>query len=226
MLKRILMGLGIAGIGSLAYVGVGSYASYTSSASLDNAFKTGTFQLEVQPNGTPSVSGNLVGDANYAQTEAGTLRSLNNKTLAYSLGNANPGDSYTYGFTVWDAGSLQGAVNQIVFTPNVTSNPNVAALQKDLSISVYNGEGNLLGTTTAGTAKVFSTNGYAGTYPDGHYFGPNFLQPEQNGNVNIPGSGEGHENYKVVVTYNNSGNQNNEQGLTTGGTFTVNGSTL
>jgi len=244
MLRRLIYAGGILGILSLVFIQSGSFASFTSAANVDSKISTGNFSLSVMPNPNVLVSGVDSFDANYA-TNHGTsvagdsLGQYGNQAnkLELNLANLTPGDSYTYSFNVWDSGTIQGLVNNIVYTPQANPSTDQASLEADLTVQVYDGGGNLLGTTTGNQSYTFSTNGYKGTYPNGNYFGPDFIQPEKNGDTTIPGSGEGFAAYKVVVTYsggyynNNNGtnplvNQNNQENVTINPLLTVNGNTL
>ena len=242
MLRRLIYAGGILGILSLVFVQSGSFASFTSTANVDSKISTGNFSLSVMPNPGVLVNGVDSFDANYATNNGssvigdGLINTAPNK-LQLNLANLTPGDSYTYSFNVWDSGSIQGLVNNIVYTPQNNPDTNQNSLEGALTIQVYNGSGDLLGTTTGNQSATFSTSGYKGTYPNGNYFGPDFIQPEKNGDTTIPGSGEGFATYKVVITYaggyynNNYGtnplvSQNNQENVTINPFLTVNGNTL
>ena len=242
MLRRLIYAGGILGILSLVFVQSGSFASFTSTANVDSKISTGNFSLSVMPNPGVLVNGVDSFDANYATNNGssvigdGLINTAPNK-LQLNLANLTPGDSYTYSFNVWDSGSIQGLVNNIVYTPQNNPDTNQNSLEGALTIQVYNGSGDLLGTTTGNQSATFSTSGYKGTYPNGNYFGLDFIQPEKNGDTTIPGSGEGFATYKVVITYaggyynNNYGtnplvSQNNQENVTINPLLTVNGNTL
>jgi len=242
MLRRLIYASGILGILSLVFVQSGSFASFTSTANVDSKISTGNFSLGVMPNPAVSVSGVDSFDANYATNNGSSvsgdsLSSVSSNKLQLNLANLTPGDSYTYSFNVWDSGTIQGLVNNIVYTPQANPNTNQNSLEGDLTVKVYDAQGNLLGTTPGNQSYTFSTNGYKGTPPNGNYFGPDFIQPEKNGDTTIPGSFEGFATYKVVITYsggyynNNYGtnplvNQNNQENVTINPLLTVNGNTL
>lgn len=238
MIRRLIYAGGILGVLTLVFVQSGSFASFTATANVSNNIKTGNFSLGVIPDSNKvSVSGVDSFDANYASLAGGDLYNLSNNSLGLKLGYLTPGITYSYSFNVWDSGTLQGLVNNIAYSPTPNPSANQLALEKDLTVQVYNGSGDLLGTTTANNNYTFSTSGYEGPYPNGNYFGPDFLQPEPNGNTTIPGSGEGFATYKVVITYaggyynNNYGtnplvSQNNEENVTIAPSMTVNGNTL
>jgi len=247
MLRRLIYGGGILGIMTLVFVQSGSFASFTASANVASKITTGNFSLGVYPNqnvvvtGVDSFDANYstnLGNNNYSVTGDQLVQATNQANkLELDLANLTPGDSYTYSFNVYDSGTIQGLVNNIVYTPTVNPNTNQNSLEGSLTIQVYNGSGDLLGTTTGNQQATFNTKGYKGTYPNGNYFGPDFLQPESNGHTTIQGSGEGFATYKVVVTYaggyynNNYGtntltSQNNQENVTIDPLLTINGNTL
>ncbi len=239
MIRRIIYAGGILGILSLVFIQSGSFASFTATANVASKITSGNFSLGIVPDSNVSVTGVDSFDANYASQASGSLINLfnSNNKLELTLGYLTPGDTYTYSFNVWDSGTLQGLVNNIVYTPQPMPNTSQTALEKDLTIQIYDGQGNLLGSTAGNQNATFSTNGYKGIYPNGSYFGPDFLQPEPNGNTTIPGSGEGFASYKVVITYaggyynNNYGtnplvSQNNEENVSIDPLLTINGNTL
>jgi predicted ribosomally synthesized peptide with SipW-like signal peptide len=244
MLRRIIYASGILGILSLVLVQTGSFASFTATANVSSKITTGNFSLGVLPNPNVLVTGVDSFDANYATNNGSSVvgDSLANfpnqpNKLELNLANLTPGDTYTYSFNVWDSGTIQGLVNNIVYTPQPNPNVNQYSLEGDLTIQVFDGQGNLLGSTTGNKGYTFSTNGYKGTYPNGNYFGPDFIQPEKNGDTTIPGSGEGFATYKVVITYaggyynNNYGtnplvSQNNQENVSIDPLLTINGNTL
>jgi predicted ribosomally synthesized peptide with SipW-like signal peptide len=236
MLRRIIYSGGILGILSLVFVQSGSFAAFTATASVKNNIETGKFSLAVTPDSNSvTVTGVDSFDANYATQAGGSLSNITPSQLQLNLGYLTPGITYSYSFNVWDNGTLQGLVNNIVYTPTTNPNINQYDLEKDLTVQIYDGQGNLMGTTTANNPYTFSTNGYTGVQGDGgHYFGPDFIQPEPNGTTGVT---EGSATYKVVITYaggyynNNYGtnpliSQNNEEGVTIAPLLTVNGNTL
>lgn len=119
MLRRLIYAGGILGILSLVFVQSGSFASFTSTANVDSKISTGNFSLSVMPNPGVLVNGVDSFDANYATNNGssvigdGLINTAPNK-LQLNLANLTPGDSYTYSFNVWDSGSIQGLVNNIV----------------------------------------------------------------------------------------------------------------
>lgn len=244
MLRRLIYAGGILGILSLVFVQSGSFASFTATANVASKISSGNFSLGIVPDGQVSVTGVDSFDANYATNNGSSVAgdSLVNSPnqpnkLELSLVNLTPGDTYTYSFNVWDSGSIQGLVNNIVYTPQPNPSTNQNSLEGALNIQIFDGQGNLLGSTAGNVGYTFSTKGYKGTYPHGNYFGPDFIQPEPNGNTTIVGSGEGFATYKVVITYaggyynNNYGtnplvSQNNQENVSIDPLLTVNGNTL
>jgi len=244
MLRRFIYAGGILGILSLVFVQSGSFASFTATANVASKITTGNFSLGVMPNPGVLVSGVDSFDANYATNNGSSVKGDNlvnspnqQNKLELSLANLTPGNTYTYSFNVWDSGTIQGLVNNIVYTPQPNPSTNQNSLEGALTVKIYDGQGNLLGSTAGNQSSTFSTSGYKGTYPNGNYFGPDFIQPEHNGNTTIPGSGEGFATYKVVISYaggyynNNNGtnplvNQNNQENVSIDPLLTVNGNTL
>lgn len=226
MLRRIIYAGGILGILSLVFVQSGSFASFTATASVKNNIETGTFSLAVKPVPNSVTVDSVFGpDATYAQQADGSLSNISPSQLQMNLGYLTPGTTYTYSFTVFDNGTLQGEVNNIVYAPTASPNANQYALEKDLTIQIFDSSGYSLGTTTANNGYTFSTN----VDLNGH--GPDFLQPEPSPSY------EGSATYKVVITYaggyynynggtNSLISQNNEEGVSIAPLLTVNGNTL
>ena len=211
MFSRLTLAAGALGVGALAFVGVGSYASFTSSVVLNNSITTGTFQLEALPTGTPTASGPFVWAqqpaAQPTQTQSATAEPTvtgEGNTLSYSLTNAAPGDTYTYQFTVYDVGTLQGQVNTITYNP-----VNANALEQNMTVEVQeqvNGVWTPIHTTTSSGAAGTPLNAaYPYTFYLDYSFGPNFLQPNTivNGQPTYTGE-EGSITYRVVFSVNAS----------------------
>ena len=124
MFGRVALGLVAAAAVALALSGAGAFGNFTSSVTVNNSIHSGTFQLEALPTGTPTVSGPLIGDANPTGQPVQSLSASaeptvvgQGNTLSYSLVNASPGDTYTYQFTVYDVGTLQGELDTISYSP-------------------------------------------------------------------------------------------------------------
>lgn len=241
MLSRLTFATAALGVASLAFVGVGSYASFTSSATVNNSIKTGTFQLEALPStftcgtkkATVCASGPLIGDAvNGGQPvqsfNAGTEPAVpSGNTLSYSLTNANPGDTYTYQFTVYDVGTLQGQINTITYSPSGSS-----ALAKDTTVTVQeyiSGKWTDVHTASqegadGGANGIPVTAAAVHTFKLDYSFGPSFLQPNTlNSGVETYKGEESSATYRVVFHISNAGATNALQGASAGATVSVNG---
>lgn len=242
MLSRLTFATAALGAASLAFVGVGSYASFTSSVTAQNSIKTGTFQLEALPStfacgaskSSVCVSGPLIGDAitagqpSQSLTATGEPAVPTGNKLNYSLTNANPGDTYTYQFTVYDVGTLQGQLDTVTYTPSTMG----TALEQDMTVALQedvNGTWTDVHTTaeenaSGGAAGVAVTAASAHTFKLDYSFGPNFLQPNTL-KAGVP-SYTGEENsatYRVVFHISNSGATNALEGVSTGSSLSVNG---
>lgn len=242
MRPRLLMIGGALGAASLALVGVGAHAGFTSDVVGTATVSSGTFALNAY-NTAVSTSGPLAFDANNYKANAGSLTVTpvptgsaagTAPTLTYTLPNVAPGDNYFASFSVDDVGTLQGQVNSIAFTPGTDASAGQQALAGQLTVKVFGCEQgsckpgtetgwSLLGTTTASAAKTFSTSGYTGTYPNGNYFGPNFLQPNANGQQN--GQDEASVQYQIEYSMpDTTASQNAAEGVTLdAATFSVQG---
>ncbi len=241
MISRVSLAAGALGVGALtlALVGPGSFASFTSTVTGSNSITSGTFQLEALPSGSPTVTGPLIGDAiNGGQPNQSLTQSAEpsvvgqGNTLAYSLANANPGDTYTYAFSVYDVGSLQGQVNTITYSPGSTG----SALEGQMTVAVQediNGTWTDVHTVSEETAcggcsgSALPANG-SYTYKLDYNFGPSFLQPNTitNGVASYAGE-EASATYQVVFSFlDASGSQNSVEGSnggTAAPTISVNG---
>ncbi len=250
MFHRLPLLAGLLGTGALALglTGPGSFASFTSSVAGTNSIASGTFQLEAFPSGPPSVSGPLIGDA---QPTGQPVQSLTasaeptvigqGNTLSYTLANANPGDTYTYQFSVGDVGTLQGQVNTISYQTD--TNPNAQLLENQMTVQVQE---DVSGTWTdihnnsnSGGSGVAETAAGNWTYYLDYSFGPAFLQPNTftNGvpNCSQTGCEEATATFRVVFTFlnpttnpnhsygNNVVSQNAVEGLSAAPTITING---
>lgn len=181
---------GAIGVGALglALVGPGSFASFTSSVTASQSITAGTFQLE-GVGSTPSVTGALIGDANSIGQP--TLKSsngsepstpdFNGNTLSFTLGNINPGDTYTEPVTIYDVGSLQGQIDTVTYTPGTSGKSLEGAMTVALQYKVgktwtdvhTQGEE----TNCGGCAGVPVPASSAHTFLLDYSFGPNFVQP-------------------------------------------------
>lgn len=231
LLTRAALAGGAVLAATVALTGTGTFASFTSSVSADNSFKTGTFQLEALPTGTPTVSGPLIGDANPTgqpkQGDSATPEPAvtgEGNTLSYSLANASPGDTYTYEFTTYDVGTLQGQINTITYQPGSEGRP----LLNDMTVEVQeqvNGVWTPIHTTTGNGAPGVpeNANGAYTFYLD-YSFGPAFLQPNTlvNGKPTWTGDGELGATFRVVFSINESAG-NSVEGMKAAPQVMVNG---
>ena len=229
MLGRIALGFGAAGAAALALTGAGAFGNFTSSVVATNSIKSGDFQLEALPSGSPTVSGPLIGDANQtgqpsqsqsASTEPSVTGQGN--TVSYSLSNASPGDTYTYTFTVYDVGTLQGEVDTITYNPG-TKGP----LEQNMTVEVQEqvaGVWTPIHTTTATAAAGVPENAAGGyTFYLDYTFGPAYLQPNKlvSGQPTYTGD-ESSATFRVVFGFNASA-PNSVENATASPTISVNG---
>lgn len=245
MLSRLKVVTGAVGLGalSLALIGPGSFASFTSSVAGTNSITTGTFQLEALPDGAPTVSGPLIYDAQNGGQPTQTLSATaepqvvgQGNTLAYTLANANPGDSYTYQFSVYDVGTLQGQVNTITYSPSSTGGPLEAQMTVAVQEYVNGAWTDVHNSSNDGSPGTPLPADQAHTYYLDYSFGPAFLQPNKISNGTAIYNGEeGSATFRVVFDFlnpttnpNSSNNnvvvnQNAVEGMSANPTITVNG---
>ena len=243
MIRRTALAAGAVGAVALALSGTGSFASFTSSISGTNSITSGTFQLEAAP-GSATVAGPLISDANTigqptqkltSTTEPSTVGQGN--TLAYTLTNANPGDTYDYTFSVYDVGTLPGQVNTIDYSPG--SGGSSSPLLKDMTVEVQervSGKWTDIpqksiaksGSDAPGTPAAANTSH---TYYLFYSYGPDSLQPNP---TTASGQSEGSAAFRVQYVFTNTTTNPNEvggtvqdqnaaEGLTASPTITVNG---
>lgn len=218
MFSRLTLAAGALAVGSLAFVGAGTFASYTGSDTLKANITSGTFNLTAVP-GTPAVS------LNNGQTlDAGTLPTTtgHNNTLTYTLTNADPGHTYTIPFTVFDTGSLPGEINSIQYVAPMS--PNQLASDLTIKVCFISGSGckalftpNVAGqsSSTLGSASAtFDTTG-------GDVGLTNFIGSNPTMGNTATGGGQASQGYEIVETFNAS--DNGAQGQSTNQTFTING---
>jgi predicted ribosomally synthesized peptide with SipW-like signal peptide len=236
---------GVLGMGalSLALVGPGSFASFTSSVTGTNSITTGSFQLEALPGGAPTVSGPLIGDAVNGGQPTQSLTSGpepsvigEGNSLAYTLANANPGDAYTYQFSVYDVGTLQGQVNTITYQPGSSGAALEAQMTVEVQMQVNGTWTDIHNSSDSGASGVPLPASQAHTYYLDYSFGPAFLQPNtiSNGTAGYTGE-ESSATFRVVFTFlnpttnpNSSINnyvvsQNSVEGMSASPTISVNG---
>lgn len=234
MLSKLTIAGGILGVAALTFVGVGSYATYTSNVTANNTITSGTFQLQAVV-GTTSVSGPLIADANTAgqpvQKEAVSPEPSvigEGNTLTYSLNNAAPGDTYSYTFTVYNVGTVQGQVNSISYDSNL-ANANAAGQNllkhTTVEVEVYNNGWRPLIDQNSGGGDVTGALGAASNdvFQASYGAGPNFLQPNTltSGSPSYTGD-ENSVTYKVI--YAVSANASNaSEGAVAAPTLTIAG---
>lgn len=244
MIRRTALAAGAVGAVALALSGTGSFASFTSSISGTNSITSGTFQLEAVP-GSATVSGPLIADANTIGQPTQKLTATSEpsavgqgNTLAYTLTNANPGDTYDYTFSVYDVGTLQGQVDTINYSPSAAGGT-TSPLLNDMTVEVQeqiNGTWTDIpqtsiaknGSDAPGTPVTANTSH---TFYLFYSYGPQFLQPNPG---MASGQSEGSATFRVQYVFTNTTtnpnevggtveNQNAVEGLTANPTITVNG---
>lgn len=233
MLSRMTIAAGALGVGALTLVGVGSYATDTSQTALQGTIKAGTFQLQVQPGPTAAI-GNLIGDANPTGqpklTESASPEPVvpNGNTLTFNLTNASPGDSYTYEFTVYDVGTLQGQLNTISYSPG-TGN---ATLERQMTVEVQEQTGSTWSAPIHTQAESSGGTGNAGspvsaatsnTFLLNYNWGPAFLQPHTLPTGTAYTGDESSATFKVTFSFDSTTANNAVEGQSAAPTMTVNG---
>ena len=247
MLSRRSVVAGILGMGalSLALVGPGSFASFTSSVTGTNSISAGTFQLEALPDGSPTVSGPLIADAINGGQPTQTLTAGaepqvvgEGNSLAYTLTNASPGDTYAYQFSVYDVGTLQGQVDTITYQPGSAGAPLEAQMTVEVQAQVNGTWTDVHNSSDSGAPGEALPADQAHTYYLDYAFGPAFLQPNtiSNGTPSYTGE-ENSATFRVVFTFldpttnpnSSNGNhvvsQNAVEGMSASPTISVNGTT-
>lgn len=239
MLSRMGMAVGVLGVGALTLVGVGSYASFTSQGFVSDSITPGHFQLQLVP-GLATVSGPLIGDANptgkpvMAESVTSEPSLPNGNTLSYTLGNAAPGDTYSYRFTVYDVGTLQGQLNTITYTPG-TNGTNALEHQMTVSIHEVTGPGATTITspihTTAeestctgcGSAGIPVSAAAGNTFKLDYSWGPAFLQPHILPTGKTYNGDENSATFQVTFNFQTASNNNAVETVAAHPTMTVNG---
>lgn len=224
MVSRTTMAIGTLGVGALALIGAGSFASFTGQANVNTNITSGTFSLAVVP-GSPSV-GDLI---NGQSLTPGTLSVYNSNTLTYVLKNADPGHTYTIPFTVYDNGSLPGVVNSISYTPGSNAG---SALASDMTISLCYVQGNSclpISTPNVSPGPSSITTGNVGATFDTINGGgdglTNFLGSNPTNGTTSTGGGWPNVTYRITEKFNGS-STNAAQGENITQTFTINGNSL
>lgn len=228
---------------SLALVGPGSFASFTSSVTGTNSITTGSFQLQALPDGPPTVSGPLIYDAINGGQPTQTLTATaepqvvgQGNSLAYTLANANPGDAYAYQFSVYDVGTLQGQVDTINYQPSSSGAPLEAQMTVEVQELLNGTWTDIHNSSNDGSAGTALPANQAHTYYLDYSFGPAFLQPNtiSNGTPTYNGE-EASATFRVVFTFlnptsnpnssinNHVVSQNAVEGMSASPTISVNG---
>ncbi len=243
MLSRLALAVGAVGAATLGLVGTGSFASFTSSVTGTNAITTGTFQLQAEPAGPPTVAGPLIGDAINGGQPAQSLTATAEPTvvgqgnaLSYSLTNANPGDTYTYGFNVYDVGTLQGQVDTISYAPGSSGTQLLSQMTVVVQEDLNNIWTDVHNSSSDGSAGVPLTAAAPHTYYLDYSFGPSFLQPNSLTASGAKYTGEeSSASYRVVFDFlnpttnpnssinNDVVSQNAVEGMSAAPTISVNG---
>jgi predicted ribosomally synthesized peptide with SipW-like signal peptide len=238
MIRRTALAAGAVGAVALALSGTGSFASFTSSISGTNSITSGTFQLKAVPGATSYSAGNGVQEPPMslsANAEPTTVGQGN--TLAYTLSNANPGDTYDYTFSVYDVGTLPGQVDTINYSPG--SGGSSSPLLEDMTVEVQEQVNGVwtdipqtrIAKNNSDTPGTPAAANQSHTYYLFYSYGPAFLQPNSD---MASGVSEGSAAFRVQYVFTNTTtnpnevggtveNQNNVEGLTASPTITVNG---
>lgn len=156
MPSRLTLAAGVLGVGSLAFVGVGGYAAFTSNVNLNTSATAGSFILNATPGTTGEScaqnSGGFGGfcapqDAVNSSTNIGSLSDFSNSTsitpegtnasATWTVPNMAPGDMYYADVILTDVGTLQGEVSAVTYTPPSESSGSPAAnLLSDMTVTV------------------------------------------------------------------------------------------
>lgn len=153
MPSRLTLAAGVLGVASLAFVGVGGYAAFTSNVNLDTSATPGTFLLNASVGSTGegcatgnTQSGCLYFDAANYQANAGTSVINNNNstittqgtnaTATWTIPNMVPGDFYYADYTLTDVGTLQGKVSTVTYNPPTSLSPTQKVLLNSMRVTV------------------------------------------------------------------------------------------
>ncbi len=193
MPSRLTLAAGVLGVASLAFVGVGGYAAFTSNVNLDTSATPGTFLLNASAGSTGEgcATGNtqttcLPWDAgNYQNNKGTSVVNYNNSTIetlganakaTWTIPNMAPGDTYYADYTLKDVGTLQGKVSTVTYTIPSSLTTTQLQLLSDMTVTVQE----LTGSTSSGNTwtnlprvngtNVNSSQVGAGNYPaNGNY---------------------------------------------------------
>lgn len=252
MPSKLTLAAGVLGVASLAFVGVGGYAAFTSQADLSAQATAGTFILNasVGKTGESCASGNeqqscLYYDAqNYGQSSGSLPANIGqakvnansvtitpngaNASLAWTVPNMAPGDSYYVDVKLYDAGTLQGKVSEVTYTPPTNLSPAQQQLLDDLSVTVEEATPQGNWEILPQLANDFGGNGSGYKPANGHYtFGTAvsggnvpFLQP-----VASHPTDEQMAEFRVIFTLADSAT-NGVEGVTVAPTLSFIGTSL
>ncbi len=173
MPSRLTLAAGVLGVASLAFVGVGGYAAFTSNVNLGTSATAGTFILNAAAVGTGQAcaTGNtqsdcLFFDAGNYSTNQGSLSLPNNNTnitpggnnasVQWTVPNMAPGDEYWSVVSLTDVGTLQGKVYQVTYNPPSNPTPAQAQLLADMTVTVQERTGTT--TNSSGQSMPLWTN--------------------------------------------------------------------
>jgi len=253
MPSRLTLAAGVLGVASLAFVGVGGYAAFTSNANLDTSATAGTFILNasVGKTGEACASGNTQQgcfsfDADNYLSNQGSLSGLannqvtttdgSNASLTWTAPNMAPGDEYWADIYLQDAGTLQGKVSEVTYTPPKGT---PSALLQDMTVTVQeltgsnNGQKTWTNLPRVGGNNIDSSQVGAGNYAaTGNYtFSTNgnvpFLQPLDvtNGIATLSPGDEQSAEFRVIYTLSDSAT-NAAEGQTVSPTLNFVGTSL
>jgi hypothetical protein len=235
MPSRLTLAAGVLGVASLAFVGVGGYAAFTSNANLDTSATAGTFILNasVGKTGEACASGNTQQgcfsfDADNYLSNQGSLSGLannqvtttdgSNASLTWTAPNMAPGDEYFADIYLQDAGTLQGKVSEVTYTPPKGT---PSALLQDMTVTVQeltgsnNGQKTWTNLPRVGGKNIDGTQVGAGNYAaTGNYTFSTavndknvpFLQPLDvvNGQPTLSPGDEQSAEFRVIYTLSDS----------------------
>jgi hypothetical protein len=205
MPSRLTLAAGVLGVASLAFVGVGGYAAFTSNVSLDSTATSGTFILNATGQSASGRGGVTVANRSHVITTPGA----SNATVTWSTPQMDPGDPYSVQFNVGDVGTIKGEVSNVTYTPPATPGTRQNALLSSMSVTVQeytNGGWQTLGG--GGTANVPHTFATYGS-------GSSDLTP---GGASIP--------FRVIYTISNATSTNLAENVTVAPTLSFVGTSI
>jgi hypothetical protein len=252
MPSRLTLAAGVLGVASLAFVGVGGYAAFTSNANLDTSATAGTFILNanVGKTGEACASGNtqqscLYFDADNYASNQGSLSGLannqvtttdgSNASLTWTAPNMAPGDEYWADIYLQDTGTLQGKVSEVTYTPPKGT---PSALLQDMTVTVQELTGsntwtnlprvggNNIDGSQVGAGNYAATGNYTFSTAVNNGNVP-FLQPLDvtNGQATLSPGDEQSAEFRVIYTLSDSAT-NAAEGQTVSPTLNFVGTSL